>query len=125
MEVLLEKGFSEVVAKKACLLSEMPKEGWLQMAFAGSYQTKQYEKAVKYVNQLVFNFPDKKDYWQQKAGIHQILEDYQLAAVTKELTYKKGFVVKIGEKSGSEFETNVPYDLTFVIDSKGLIKEYK
>lgn len=88
----LPSGFPYI--EKACLLSETPKEGWLQMAFAGSYQTKQYEKAVKYVNQLVFNFPDKKDYWQQKAGIHQILEDYQLAAVTKELIYKKGFVNK-------------------------------
>jgi hypothetical protein len=80
--------------EKACELSDKPKEGWLQMAFAGSYQTKQYEKAIFYVNQLVFNFPDKKDYWQQKAGIHQILEEYQEAAVTKELTYKKGFVEK-------------------------------
>lgn len=80
--------------EKACELAPKPKEGWLQMAFAGNYQTKQYEKAIYYVNQLVFNFPDKKDYWQQKAGIHQILEDYNKAAVTKELSYKKGFVEK-------------------------------
>lgn len=80
--------------EKACELSDKPKESWLQMAFSGSYQTKQYDKAISYVNQLVYNFPDKKDYWQQKAGIHQILEDYKRAAATKELTYKKGFVEK-------------------------------
>lgn len=80
--------------EKACELTDKPKEGWLQMAFSGSYQTKQYDKAINYVNQLVYNFPDKKDYWQQKAGIHQILEDYKNAAATKELTYKKGFVEK-------------------------------
>ena len=80
--------------EKACELTDKPKEAWLQMAFAGNYQTKQHDKAIFYVNQLVYNFPDKKDYWQQKAGVHQILEDYKKAANTKELFYKKGFAEK-------------------------------
>ena len=80
--------------EKACELTDKPKEAWLQMAFSGNYQTKKFNKAITYVNQLVYNYPDKKDYWQQKAGIHQIVEDYSKAAVTKELTYKKGFVNK-------------------------------
>jgi len=80
--------------EKAIELSDNPKEGWLQMAFSGNYQAKEFTKAVYYVNQLVFNYPDKKDYWQQKAGIHQIQEQYQQASATKELFYKKGFIDK-------------------------------
>ncbi len=79
---------------KACELATKPKEAWLQMAFSGYYQQKNYSKALVYTNQLVLNFPDKKDYWQQKAGMHQLVEDYASAASSKELSYKKGFIVK-------------------------------
>lgn len=80
--------------ERACDLTEKPKEGWLQMAFSGNYQIKKMDKALFYVNQLVYHFPEKKDYWQQKAGLHQILEDYENASATKELAYKKGFLDK-------------------------------
>ena len=83
--------------EKACELSEAPKEAWFQMAFSGNYQIKNYDLAISYVNQLIYNYPDKKEYWQQKAGIHQILEDYPRAATTKELSYKKGFIEKEGD----------------------------
>jgi len=79
---------------KACDLVTKPKEAWLQMAFSGYYQQKKYSKALYYTNQLVLNFPDKKDYWQQKTGMHQLVEDYTRAASSKELSFKKGFVVK-------------------------------
>ncbi|MGR6873919.1 tetratricopeptide repeat protein [Pseudomonas sp. HK3] len=111
--------------EKACELTTKPKEAWLQMAFSGSYQTKQLEKAISYVNQLVYNYPDKKDYWQQKAGIHQIIEDYEKAAATKELTYKKGFVEKesdfinLGQLLASQGEAfKVATALTQAIESK-------
>lgn len=83
--------------EKACEIAEEPKEAWLQMAFSGNYQIKKYDKAISYVDQLIYNYPDKKEYWQQKAGIHQILEDYQKASTTKELSYKKGFIEKEGD----------------------------
>ena len=79
---------------KACELATKPKEAWLQMAFSGYYQQKNYPKALFYTNQLVLNFPDKKDYWQQKSGMHQLVEDYASAASSKELSFKKGFIVK-------------------------------
>jgi tetratricopeptide (TPR) repeat protein len=91
----IEEGLPHI--ETACELSEAPKEAWLQMAFSGNYQIKRYEKAISYVNQLIYNYPDKKEYWQQKAGIHQILEDYPKAATTKELSYKKGFIEKEGD----------------------------
>jgi len=82
---------------KACELASKPKEAWLQMAFSGYYQQKNYSQALVYTNQLVLNFPDKKDYWQQKAGMHQLVEDYASAASSKELSYKKGFIVKASD----------------------------
>lgn len=79
---------------KACELTETPKEAWLQMAFSGYYQIKQYPDALSYLNKLVFNYPEKSDYWQQKAGLHQMLEQYNKAAATKDIAYKKGFLDK-------------------------------
>ncbi len=79
---------------KAIKLSNKPKEAWLQMAFSGFYQQKNLTKALLYTNKLVLNFPDKKDYWQQKTGMHQLIEEFSDAASTKELSFKKGFVVK-------------------------------
>ncbi len=79
---------------KAIQLSKKPKEAWLQMAFSGFYQQKNLEEALFYTNKLVLNFPNKKDYWQQKTGMHQLIEEYPNAASTKELSFKKGFVVK-------------------------------
>ena len=79
-------------------LSKTPKEPWIQMAFSGNYQLKNYKQSLSYLDQLVFNFPDKKDYWHQKAGVLQMLERYEEAASVKELAYKRGFV-----KTESEF----------------------
>ncbi len=77
---------------KACELSGKPKESWLQMAFSGSYQQKKYVDALHFTNQLLLRFPDKKDYWRQKAGLHQMLEEYADASVSKELSFKKRFI---------------------------------
>lgn len=73
-------------------LSKTPKEPWIQMAFSGNYQIKNFPKALSYLDQLVYSFPDKKDYWNQKAGVLQMLERYEEAAAVKELAYKRGFI---------------------------------
>lgn len=83
--------------EKACLLSKKPKEHWLQMAFTGHYQNKAYEKSLSYVNQLVFYYPDKKDYWNQKSGLHQLLEDYPKAAISRGLMYAQNLLNKDSE----------------------------
>lgn len=105
--------------EKACELSDTPKEGWLQMAFAGNYQLKSYKKAAKFVNQLVYFFPENKDYWQQKAGLHQVMERYDLASATKEAAYKKEFIktendfVNLGQLLASQGE---PYKVAIIIE---------
>jgi len=82
---------------KAIELAKKPKEAWLQMAFSGYYHQKHYRQALIYSNLLVLNFPHKKDYWMQKSGIHQLLENYADAAIGKDLANKKGFIEKESE----------------------------
>ncbi len=82
---------------QAIELAKNPKEPWLQMAFSGYYHQKDYRQALVYSNLLVLNFPHKKDYWMQKSGIHQLLEDYTDAAIGKDLANKKGFIEKESE----------------------------
>jgi len=69
--------------------SSEPKEAWLQMAFSGYYQLKNYPKALHYSHLLLLNYPHKKEYWQQKTGLHQLMEDYPSAAGSKALSYKQ------------------------------------
>lgn len=90
-----ELGLPHIV--KAIELAQKPKEPWLQMAFSGSYHKKDYQSALTYSNLLVLNFPDKKDYWRQKAGLHQLMENYQGAAIASDLAFKKGFIEKEAE----------------------------
>lgn len=94
---LEEFGLGLPYIEKAITLTDKPKEHWLQMAFSGHYQAKRYDSALVYVNQLVFFYPDKKVYWQQKAGLHQMLEQYPSAARAKSLSQLQGLLEKEGE----------------------------
>ena len=83
--------------EKACSLSKKPKEHWLQMAFTGHYQNKAFAKSLSYVNQLVFYYPNKKDYWNQKSGLHQLLENYPKAALSRALMHTQKLLNKESE----------------------------
>jgi len=75
-------------------LAKEPKQSWLQMAFAGHYQLKQYDQALVYVTRLVYLYPENSRYWQQKAGMHQLMEDYSQASAVKYLSYLQGVMEK-------------------------------
>lgn len=79
---------------RANKVAKEPKQPWLQMGFAGHYQLKQLDKALAYATQLVFLYPDNARYWQQKAGLHQMMEDYPDAAAVKYLSFLQGLVEK-------------------------------
>jgi lipopolysaccharide biosynthesis regulator YciM len=80
--------------EKACELADTPKEQWLNNAFSANYRQKNYRRALKYANDLVFHFPHKKQYWTQKASIHQFFEEYSKAASITELSNKQGYLEK-------------------------------
>lgn len=80
--------------EKACELSKSPKEQWLSNAFSANYRLGKYQKATKFINQLVYFFPEKEQYWQQKAALHQQLEQFDAAALVTELSHKQGYIKK-------------------------------
>ena len=42
-------------------------------------------------------YPDKKDYWNQKAGLHQLIEDYSKAALSRALAHTQKLLNKESE----------------------------
>lgn len=78
--------------EKAITLKESPKEAWLQMAFSGNVQIKNYNSAISAVNRLIYNYPQKKEYWLQKSSVHQLRGEFDVASYTKELAYTQGHV---------------------------------
>jgi tetratricopeptide (TPR) repeat protein len=69
-------------------------ESWLANAFAASYKLNDLNKARNYINELIFNFPEKSDYWNQKIGLHQVLEQYKDAAIVSNVSYSQGHLNK-------------------------------
>jgi tetratricopeptide (TPR) repeat protein len=112
-----EKGLPHI--EKACELTDKPKEQWLSNAFSASYRLKYFRKALKYANELVFHFPHKKQYWEQKTAIHQQFEEYDQAAVLTELSRKQGYLDKethyfnLGVLLASE---GAPYEVAVAIE---------
>lgn len=72
--------------------SKKPKESWLQLNLAIYYQLENYSAAAGVLRQLVAQYPDKKDYWQQLGAIYQQLQQFSNALTIKHLAYKKGFI---------------------------------
>lgn len=106
--------------EKACELTDQPKEQWLNNAFSANYREKRYKRALKYANDLVFHFPHQKQYWTQKAAIHQFFEEYSDAAAVTELSYKQGYL----DKEGQFFNLGVllasegaPYEVAIAIEN--------
>lgn len=78
--------------EKAISLKQSPKEAWLQMAFSGCVMLKRYDSAISYINKLVYEYPNKKEYWLQKSSVHQLAGDFQRASNVKELAYLQGYI---------------------------------
>lgn len=80
--------YIEYVIKHA----KKPKESWLQLNLALHYELENYSAAAAVLRQLVAQYPDKKDYWQQLASMYQQLQQASKALTIKHLAYKKGFI---------------------------------
>ncbi len=80
--------------ERACELAASANESWLANAFAASYKLNDLNKALNYINELIFNFPEKSDYWNQKIGLHQVLERYKDAAIVSNASYSQGYLSK-------------------------------
>jgi lipopolysaccharide biosynthesis regulator YciM len=80
--------------ERACELAKSPAESWLANAFAASYKLNDMNKALKYTNDLIYNYPEKPIYWNQKIGLHQSLEQYKSAAITSSASFSQGYLEK-------------------------------
>jgi tetratricopeptide (TPR) repeat protein len=87
-----KKGLPHI--ERACQLSKTANESWLANAFAASYKLNDINKALKYTNELIVNFPEKSDYWNQKIGLHQSIEQYRVAANVSNLSFGQGYLSK-------------------------------
>ena len=83
--------------EKACEVSVKPNESWLANAFAANYKLNDLKRAIYYTNLLVLNFPEKPEYWLQKTGLHQSLEEYEKAALSSSLSNQQGYLAKESE----------------------------
>ncbi|MCP5325670.1 MAG: hypothetical protein H7A09_04975 [Oceanospirillaceae bacterium] len=73
------------------------KEPWLLLAFAGCFQTRQYDRALYYSDILLSHFPDKKDYWLQKSGMLQLQNKLSEAAAVRYAASNQGFAFSDAE----------------------------
>lgn len=73
------------------------KEPWLLLAFAGCFQTRQYDRALYYSDLLLSHFSDKKEYWLQKSGMLQLQNKLSEAAAVRYAASKQGFAFSDAE----------------------------
>ena len=115
--------------EKACENASKPNESWLANAFAANYKLNNIKRAIHYTDQLIVNFPHKADYWNQKTGLHQSLEEFEKAALVSNLSSKQGYLTKEAQlfnlgilmaSSGAPYEVAVT--LTDAIEA-GLLKK--
>ncbi|MFT6259930.1 MAG: hypothetical protein ACJAYK_000650 [Crocinitomicaceae bacterium] len=106
--------------ERACQLAKIPNESWLVNAFAASYKLNDINKALKYTNELILNFPEKADYWNQKIGLHQSIEQYRIAANVSNVSFGQGYLTKqaqmfnLGILMASE---GAPYEVATLLTS--------
>lgn len=90
-----KQGFPYIEA--AINQSDTPNESWLVNAFAASYKLEDFDKALKFTNILIYNFPEKPDYWKQRSGLHQIQGQYRKAAIVSHAAFQQGYLNKESE----------------------------
>jgi tetratricopeptide (TPR) repeat protein len=82
---------------KAIAMSKEPKESWLAFAVAMNYQLENYKESARLLEILANNYPEKKKYWKQLAGVYLNLEKNPKALATMELAHKLNYLDKGSE----------------------------
>ena len=69
-----------------------PKENALQILLWANFELKQYDEAADILAQLIANWPDKVDYWEQLAGVLMSLEREDDSLAVYSVAYQKGLL---------------------------------
>lgn len=74
-----------------------PKEQWLQMKLAVSYEVKDFKACAEALVQLIGKVPEKAEYWRQLSSILYELKDEPQSVAVLALAERQGFVQKPNE----------------------------
>ncbi|WP_031434307.1 tetratricopeptide repeat protein [Methylomarinum vadi] len=78
--------------KRAIATSKKPVESWYQLELALHYELNEYAAAAKLLRQLIQQYPNKKEYWEQLSSVYQQLKQFKKAVTIQHLAYKKGLL---------------------------------
>jgi len=79
---------------KANELAEEPHADWYEALLAMYYELQSYPDCVPILEDMIRLFPQRHRYWQQLAGVHLALKDYDAALTALELAYRDGALKK-------------------------------
>lgn len=116
-------------AKQAIALQETPNQNPYILIMASYYELKNYKETTKAVEVLVKTFPEESKWWVQLANFYALIEDYDRALSTFEVSYRNGYLKKGSEmKRLAQLYANngIPYKAAIVQEkyiNSGLIKK--
>ncbi len=116
-------------AKKSISLQEKPNQNPYILVMASHYELKQYKETTKAVEVLVKTFPEESKWWVQLGNFYALIEDYNRALSTFEVSYKNGYLTKEAEmKRLAQLYANngIPYKAALIQEkyiNSGLIKK--
>lgn len=125
------KQYEKVIApaKKAIALQEKLSQNPYILVMASYYEQKNYKETVKAVEMLVKTFPNESKWWVQLGNFYALVEDYDRALSTYDVSYKNGYLSKDSEmKRLAQLyaTTGIPYKAAIIQEKyikSGLIKK--
>jgi lipopolysaccharide biosynthesis regulator YciM len=79
---------------KAIELADQARADWYEALLAMYYELQSYPDCVPLLENMIRLFPQRHRYWQQLAGVHLALKDYDAALTALELAYRDGALKK-------------------------------
>ena len=79
---------------RAIELADQPRADWYEALLAMYYELQSYADCVPLLENMIRLFPQRHRYWQQLAGVHLALKDYDAALTALELAYRDGALKK-------------------------------
>jgi len=74
--------------RKAIDVADKPHADWYEALLAMHYELQSYPDCVPLLENMIRLFPQRHRYWQQLAGVHLALKDYDAALTALELAYR-------------------------------------
>jgi len=123
--------YSKVIApaKKSISLQTKPDQNAYILVMAAYYEQKKYKETTEATEVLVKTFPNDPKWWVQLGNFYALIEDYDRALSTFDVSYKNGYLKKDSEmKRLAQLYANngIPYKAAIIQEKyikSGLIKK--